>query len=530
MTTPSGEAELGRYTWEEHLRKKLVAWKSLPTSTVLQIVLLAGIFLLNFFMQTDPDFWWHLATGRLIVETGSIPQVDPFSYTAAGEPWVAHEWLGEVVIYLSYRSGGYVATVIAFASVITLTFWLGLRTLKLMGLNAAWASALTLWAAAMSMPGWRVRPQAFSYLFFSLYLYLLIRSRKRPDGWLWLLPPAMAVWVNLHAGYVMGLELLGLFLLGEAINRARGLTAGHNSPSLKAHIGAFLRQYLPVSLATIAATAVNPQGIALILYPLSYTSSRSSNLKYVSEWQSPNFHDYYLFIFGASLLLLIVLSSRRSLDWALGIPILALTVMSLEWIRTIPFYALTFAPYLCSRLLSRQTAAVDAGKVEIYEGTPVTVPHRGRATPLNWLVLAVCLGIMTSTLFLSDQAQLGRQPLTSDYPVAGIRYIQQAHLTGNLFNAYQWGGFVIWSFYPERRVFVDGRIDMYGDRFIEAYREVYNLRPNWKNVLSEYDIRVILIEKNSALASLLTASGEWREVFRGPVESVFVKSEQGNGN
>lgn len=149
---------------------------------------------------------------------------------------------------------------------------------------------------------------------------------------------------------------------------------------------------------------------------------------------------------------------------------------------------------------------------------------------MNWLLLPVCLGAMTVPLFISDRAQVGPEPRTVNFPVEGVRYLQQSGITGNLFNTYHWGGYLAWAFYPERRVFVDGRADMYGDQFIDEYREVYNVRPGWKDVLSRYGVQVILIEKDSSPATLLTASGEWREVFRGPVESVFVKSAQGKGD
>ena len=165
--------------------------------------------------------WWHLATGRYIVETGVIPQTDPFSYTAAGQPWVAHEWLAEIGMFLLYRSGGYLAMVVCFASLITLTYWLALRTLRTLGIGLPASVCITFWIAFMSMAGWHVRPQAFSYLFFSFFLYLLIRARSHNDRRLWLLPLTMVVWVNLHGGYIMGLILVGLFITGEGINRLR---------------------------------------------------------------------------------------------------------------------------------------------------------------------------------------------------------------------------------------------------------------------------------------------------------------------
>ncbi len=523
---------------------------ALSTSTLLEMVLFAGIFLLNFFQGTDVDMWWHLATGRYIVESGTIPTTDPFSYTAIGQPWVAHEWLAELLMYLIYRFGGYLVLAVSFASVITLTFWISFRLLRTLELRVAAASCITFWVAMMSMAGWHIRPQAFSYLFCSLYLYLLMRSRRRLDGWLWLLPAVMVVWVNLHAGYVMGLMLPALFFLGEGINwlasgqrRGEGLwhlqgsgtsrgEKGNAGTAERGELGARdaaaqrtehdpsrLRRYLAVGAATVAATSVNPNGLSMLLYPFTYVGTQNASMKYITEWQSPDFHYYFFFVFGASMMVLMVAPIRRPVDWALAVPLLALTAMSLQSVRVIPFYAVVAAPFLGLRLASPSTVIQN----------PVPTAHhlspRARhATPWNWLLLALCVAAFASTLFLSDRAQIGPEPSTKDYPAAGVQYIKDRGLRGNLFNTYHWGGFLIWSFYPERRVFIDGRPDMYGDAFVEEYRKLHDARFGWEQVIEAHQIEIALVEKESRTATLLAASKEWEEVFRGDVESVFVKS------
>ena len=488
MTTESGAVVARR----GHLIPRIL---SISASDVLQVLLLAGIFLLNFFAETDPDLWWHLATGRYIVETGAVPSVDPFSYTAVGQPWVAHEWLSEVALYLLYRSGGYVAAVVLCAVVVALTFWMVLRATRATGVGVAVAVCLTLWAALMARPGWNVRPQIFSYLFFALYLALLLRARRTSDRWLWLLPPVMVVWVNLHAGYVMGLLLVGLFLVGEAVNRWRRMGSGATP----------LQSYLWVGLATVAATVANPRGFAMLLYPFSYAGSQNASMRFVAEWRSPDFHDHYFFIFGASLMVLMVLPRRRPLDWALGLPLLGLTAMSLQAVRVVPFYAVVFAPFFAGAF-------------------PPSVLHEtARRTPWNSALLVIGLAIMASTLFLSDRPQLGAEPRTTGFPVAGVRYLQEAGLSGNLFNSYDWGGFLVWSFYPQRRVFIDGRADMYGNRFVDEFRTVYEGLPGWQQVLDRYRVEAVLVEKDSRAAVLLAGSGAWKEVFRGDVETILVR-------
>jgi hypothetical protein len=553
------DQDSGRRTQDAESYTHHPRW-SLSTSTLLQIVLFAGIFVLNFFQGTDVDMWWHLATGRYIVETGVIPQTDPFSYTAAGQPWVAHEWLAEIGMFLLYRSGGYLAMVVCFASLITLTYWLALRTLRTLGIGLPASVCITFWIAFMSMAGWHVRPQAFSYLFFSFFLYLLIRARSHNDRRLWLLPLTMVVWVNLHGGYIMGLILVGLFITGEGINRLREsrgkggaergndgetrrgrnfLSAQHPAPNtqdagLRARDSALpYRRLIAIAGATILAAVANPQGISMLLYPFTYAGTQNASMKFITEWQSPNFHHYFFFVFGASMMVLMIAPSRKPVDWGLCIPLLALTAMSLQSVRVIPFYAIVAAPVLGLRLAppkldiqnpepktQNQTQHSDQDAGPRTQDSGLRPRH---STPLNWLLLAVCLAAMFSTLLLTDRAQLGPEPRMGDFPTQGAQYIKDSGLQGNIFNTFHWGGYLIWFFYPERPVFVDGRPDMYGDPFMEKYRKIHDARPGWEQVLNEYQVDIALVEKDGRVATLLAASDEWEEVFRGEIELVFVR-------
>lgn len=498
----------------------------LSTSAVLQAVLLLGIFVVNFFMPTDPDFWWHLATGRYTVETGAIPLADPFSYTKPGEPVVPSEWLGQVLIYLLYRHWGYVGAVAFFGAVAALAMWVQLRTLRLMGAGVALAVLLTLWAAAMSLPGWNVRTQMASYLFFSICLYLLIRSRTAlspqdargaglfADRWLWSLPVVMALWGNLHGAYSTGFVLIGLFIAGEAVRLGLDRLAGKGSAA-PPDVGelerrrCWLKRSAAAGAVSFLATSLNPQGPAVLLLPLTLFGSRSVDLQYVTEWQSPNFHEPYMVIFAASLLLALLLPGRRPVDWGPALPMLGMTAMALLWIRAIPFYALTVFPYLMtrSRAQRRERPASTAAS---------------HASRWNWLLLGAGAAIILSTPFASERAQVGREPRTEGYPVEGVRYLKEAGLTGNLLNAYHWGGYILWSFYPERRVFIDGRSAMYGPDFMLEYRRFQAVQPGWQEVLDRYGVEAVLIPKDGQASVLLAASGAWKEAFRGPIESVFV--------
>ena len=167
---------------------------------------------------TDPDYWWHVRTGQLIAETGAVPSADPYSFTAAGQPWVAHEWLSELLFYAVQHAVGYAGNVVLIGALGALAAMALFATCRLWGVGELAAVLLVLWAFGMSVGSFGVRPQTFTRVLLAL-LVLVLSLYRRDGNWRWLVavPPIVLVWTNLHGGFAIGLGLLGLMLLGEAV-------------------------------------------------------------------------------------------------------------------------------------------------------------------------------------------------------------------------------------------------------------------------------------------------------------------------
>src|SRR5277367_1049049 len=156
-------------------------------------ILLFGLFAMAARNADDPDMWWHLKTGQYITEHRSIPHVDPFSFTRAGAPWVAHEWLTELFLYQAQRMAGWSGVIILFALITAAAFFLVyLRC----GPNSYVAGVFTLCGAFATITLWGARPQILSLLLASLWLFLLERSEGDPKLLWWTLPLTL-LWVNL---------------------------------------------------------------------------------------------------------------------------------------------------------------------------------------------------------------------------------------------------------------------------------------------------------------------------------------------
>jgi hypothetical protein len=454
-----------------------------------------------FFLRTDSDYWWHLRTGQEIAETGTLPRVDIYSHTVPDHAWVTHEWLTELLLYVVQQRFGYVGNVALFALIGALTSLAVYAACRQRGLGEPAAAMLMLWAAGLWPGAANVRPQLLTTLLLAVWALLLTRYKQGHPRALWPIPPLLALWVNLHGGYVIGLVLLGLTLVGEALARALGRPA------------APLRPLLLVSARGVAATLLSPHGLEALRYPFSYVGSDNAMMRYILEWQSPDFHRPQLLIFAASLLLVIVLGvGRRPLGPTEALWALTLALMGLQSVRHIALYGIIVTPLLGARLAAELPAL----------GRSLALWRRPRLLAITWLLLALVV-VKTAGTAAARDLQLGREPGATLSPAGAVDYPRAHALPGNLFNAYQWGGYLIYQLYPQQQVFIDGRADVYGDALVERYVQVVTLQPGWRQVLDEHDVRIVLVEKDGPLAVVLSDDPGWHETYAGDVERLFVR-------
>src|SRR5216684_2989234 len=231
----------------------------------------------------DPDTWWHLAVGKHILETRSLPSVDPYSFTVSGTHWIAYEWLGEVFMALAGRLGGLraptVLLVLLSAALLVLLYcyaWLRSGNCK----AAFIACALVLPVAAVFFT---LRPQLLGYNFLLLTLICLEQFRRGHPRALWLLPPLFLVWVNTHGTFVFGLVAIGLYYVS-------GLFEFHfGGLSAEPWTGKQRLQLLLTFLFSTLALLVTPYGSQLAAYPVEIATAQPYNIANIQEWQPLSF-------------------------------------------------------------------------------------------------------------------------------------------------------------------------------------------------------------------------------------------------
>ncbi len=473
------------------------------------IILFLSLFLMTLRPIADPDFWWHLRTGQFIVQTHSIPHSDPFSYTKAGGPWITHEWLSELLIYGLFRLGGYGILIFTFSIIITGAFLLAY--LRSPAETRPYVAGFVLLLGAVSTaPTWGVRPQMISLLLTSLFLFLLDLYRRSGSlKFLIPLPLTMLIWVNIHAGYFLGLALVGIYIIGGLID----LLMIEFRKELKVEAAPTLKSILALcgTLGVcILVTLANPNGIQIIIYPFQTLTSPSMQ-QLIQEWFSPDFHQamwqplalLILALIGAGML------SKKSISPINILLTLIFGYAALRSMRNVPFFAVAAIPVLSEQIGSLVRIRSDA-----------RAPRRliQRTVP----ILLVCVVLVTGLRFVQVVQEQSKTE-AENFPRAAVDWLLENKPTGNLFNSYNWGGYLIWRTYPEYRVYIDGRADVYGDTFIFNYISIYNADPGWDDKLNNQTVQTVLVEPDAPLANMLRQSPAWHIAFEDKASTIFVR-------
>jgi hypothetical protein len=458
---------------------------------------LAVLAALPLVKTVDPDFWWHLRTGRLIFESG-IPRHDPFSWTSAGRTWVAHEWLSEAIIYAVQSTLGYAGNVAVFglAMVAALGFMYALG--RRLGVGTKPLVILAGLAVLVLIRFVTVRPQEFTWLLFAVFVYVLQRHDEGDAMPLWVLPPLMALWVNLHLGFAYGLMAVAIWTLVQIGRHLRAPTSGLRTPLL-------------VGGACLLATLANPNGPAILWYPARYLFEGRAERSLIMEWQRPDFASPITAPITATVVLLALslISRRRPFLWLLSIVVV---VLSLQAVRNVPFAVLLLFPVVGSAAAGRWKLA---SRVKDSALTLPTAVGVGMVVVVTAALLMV-VGMRGATLSWSN-------PSDDDYPAGGAAFLAAEHPGAHLFNGYDWGGYLIDRLYPVVPVFIDGREEFYGGEILGDYVSVWKVKPGWDALLSQYGVEVVMIPRDSDLAGALRSSSTWREEFTGPIEAVFAR-------
>ena len=455
-------------------------------------------------LLADGDTGWHIRTGEYILTTHSVPTRDLFSFSKAGQPWFAWEWLADVIFALPHRFWGLKGVVVFTGLVLSLAVTLLFRYAVWRGANVLAAVVATLLATGASTVHYLARPHIFSILGLTAALWALELDRRKPTRAVWWLVPATAVWTNMHGGFAAWLACLALATAGAAWK------AMLDPPEVRRWNA--VRRYGLLAGACALATLANPYGWRLHEHMVRYLSSGWIR-EVVEEFQSPRFRSesmlqFEILLFGGVLLVPILFRQRRLTEL---LAILFWAHSALVSARHVPLYAIVAAP-ICAAEASRKWAEWSA-----------RFSRRSVVGTLRDCLSDFSAGQQRSSLWVPVVLLIGslfpwngpRDFPATKFPVAALErnaavIAPSAGARPRILTSDQWGDYLIYHLYPKGRVFVDGRSDFYGPAVGRQYLDLLNAAPNWERTVDAYGFDVALLPLEWPLGQLLMRHPCWR--------------------
>jgi hypothetical protein len=483
------------------------------------LTVVIGIFA---FVNTHPirphDFWWHLAVGRDIVTTQQIPQTDIYSYTRLGEPYPSYNifWFMEVFLFVVYRAGGPILTILTQSFLITSAYivilWISYRK------SQSWRTAAfgVLFAAAMGFGNWNVRPQAITYLLGAMIFLGITEYRlTKKKFWLALFPAVMIVWVNSHGSFPIGLALIGCWIADEAWNILINRFRKHAWD---------LKPIFPSVFAFVVsalACLVNPLGLGIITY-LGGMAGNTTVQNNILEWMPPTLNSLEGGIFYVGLLLLAVLmaESPKRPNFFEVITFLLFGVLGIKYIRGVVWFGLVIGPVAAVHLAALFTQ-LGWGKPPARQTASV------RHLNLIFLLALVFLGFISLPWFKQffPFVPAKRGLISVETPIQATQYILDHHLSPQIFHDMAFGSYLIWAAQPTYKVFVDSRIELFPEEIWDDYWAISSVQSNWSGLLDKYQVNTLMLEpvKQAVLIEAVKEAPGWSLVYEDPAAVIFAR-------
>jgi hypothetical protein len=451
------------------------------------VVLMGGANLLN-----DPDSYWHVMVGQWIVEHRAFPRTDPFSFTFAGAPWIAKEWLSQLLYAGAKAFAGWTGMVVLAAASVGLAFAIFTRSLVR---NLAPIPTLVFAAAAflLTAPHILARPHMLALPVMVAWVAGLVRAaddRRAPS--LWLLP-LMVLWANLHAAFTFGILMvaaLGLDAIAGAAKERRVAVAA---------------EWIGFGILAVIAGCITPYGPESLFSTVRILGLGSDALALIGEWRAADFSR--VGAFEVVLLVAIGLALWRGFRPSLVriLILVGLLHMALSSERNAEFFALV-APLVVARALARQFPSLAADSNAAAQ--PALVPS---------LILAIF--VVAATAFFAATASYA--PDRRITPAAALAVIEKAK-PGRVFNAYDFGGYLVSAGVP---TFIDGRGELYGADFMLRQNRAVTLADigELEKLLDDYRIGATLLQPGAPAVQYLDRSADWQRLYADDIAVVHVR-------
>jgi len=465
------------------------------------------------------DFWWQIATGRLVAEHG-WPTVDVFSYTAAGRPWIELRWLYCWLVYRGWDALG--AEALSAMKWPLVTGALGLVTLASIGRRSApFAGGALVLALAACSRRFFLRPELVSYVLLAGFAAILVHHRRRGGRLVWLLPVLQILWVNLQPLFVLGPIVVATMLADAAAG------AAWSAPDSQAGERRRALTLALVLAACVAACLVNPYGADGAYQPfLLLDEMRGSVFKSViSELWTP-----FAFLETAAVRWFLALIAAAALSAAINLRRLdrfwTLLAVSQLWlavtaVRNVPLFAIVAIPFILSNVERTFLWNRRSGRALVVSGRVTSLAAIGLAA---WFSVSLVSGRYYAQR--NDPNRFGLGIAERSRPDRAVDFLERADVGGNVLGTLPENSYLVWR---GHRVYADPRLEVYGEELFQNYLDVQRDPAAFRAAVERYDIRTGLVGLEATAVARLFRREGWPLVYLDEVAAVFVRPDSAGG-
>ena len=468
---------------------------------------------------THTDVWGHLSYGRLLWETGALPSTEPLMPLSNGVPFVNSAWLSQLIAYAGYLVVGKAAITFLFAFCVAAA--LGVLTRRVYNrthsaMFALGGFALTMWVEYQQLTV--QRPQIVGLLFYAVLISILLRREWSNKNWV-VVPAMFALWANMHGSFIVGMGLLGCFVVGRGVDLVRRT----GKVEILFRDNKLRRLVLLTELGAVAAL-LNPYG--LNLYSEVFSFGNNPNLQSIIEWQSLQIRmaqGQAAAIAGLILFLVYRISPRR--------------VSTAEVLTLAVFGA---AALWTSRMLvwwgplAGCFAAIHAGaawrKWQGGDASPEPAPRASLWTIVMMGIVFIFFELShlgTATLALAAGKDIekvtDRVPVSRLTPVAATEYLKEHPPEGLVFCTYEWGDYLMWAGPRDMKVFVASHCHLVPEDVWDDYMGIVQMQGSWLAMLKRYGINTVVIDEEyrEPMVMRLHEEKDWKLLFRQDGQAIF---------
>ena len=518
--------------------------------TKLRLIIFASLILAVFFNFLridiwDPDFWWHIATGRDIVNTGSLPDKDIFSHPLGMEEnknlhperenfILKQYWLGQIIFYLLFEYMGPGGIIFLRSLLFSLIVFFVLFMLHRWSVSTA-VSFLAAFALFMMFLTRLTgdRPVLFTYLFTAVTFFILEDFRNKKDKRIFLLLPLMLLWSNLHGGFIIGVIIIAAFMVSEGVKIALKKAEYKRKEILVFYIA---------SVMALGISFINPT--AWDAFVIAISEKYKPFVLGVQEYDSPflvffkeklSSVDYWYLALAALFPLVLILRNRK-FDITHAILLSGFFIMSISALRFIVYYEI-----LAVMIIGRE---FDAWLKDVFSAR---FSKETYTRLMNWLAIFACFSLLIFVVSLYGTKDKRFRSYRSLVPNAAVDFVENNKLKGNMFNDYAYGGYLAWRLYPWKKTFIDTRalsltVMMEYNAIGTAENSLYGPEPSktkgplWERLLEHYKINFVFLGYHDIhglvlpIILKLAESDKWVPVYCDPMAVIFVRNSDQNSD